>query len=467
MKPKLHATRRKLSGAVILAALLLLVVQLPATQVIQAAASLFEPTWPTVSNNTEGASTVVGPNGATHMAFSGYTAVNGVYPAYYAYCATNCSSAANWLVTPVGDTGGWGGNIRLELDSAGRLHMLWFSMQAGSSFGWIQYAECSSGCTKAANWKVTSLTSVSIGPDRGRYFAVDPQGHPRFLYTDTATEHRGTFYAYCDSNCTVSDNWYETQFSNEYLYYDFSLAFSPAGAPQFAYRDATGSQDVFVYAACDSSCTVPDAWQKVILVDQIGSGSAVSLDVDSKGRPRLAYYSGYLSSENPANDLLSYGYCNTNCFQAASWTIRPVKLPTRYGDDVDLVIDAQNRPHMAYYIDATDLNGLGYIGCSSNCESSAPTWKNALVESSDELDAIDPIPAVSGCSLSFWLENGIEPSLALDSSGKPRVGYTAVHYQGGTCTIHEDVRLVRFAQAGNILPPVLGANKVYIPAALK
>jgi hypothetical protein len=421
------------------------------------AVAAFQRTWPFKGNNATGASIAVDSAGGIHLGFSAYTSVGGAWPAYYAFCASNCNTAANWTTVAVGDIGAWGGYTRLALDAAGHPHLLWFNETSISGPSVFQYAECNANCTTAANWtKVNAATTASVvGPSDSRYFALDGQGRPRFVYTDTDSNHRGTYYAYCESACTSNSNWHEVQIDSAYLLYEFSLVFDTANGAHLAYRNATGFTDTLDYAECASGCSTAANWNSVTLTD-LGSGEALSLRVDGSNRPRLAFYTGYFGSSDPNNNLLVYAWCDTACTQDANWDNSTLGLPAYFGAEVDLVLDQQGYPHLAYYVDDVSGSnyGLSYAACTADCETQAATWHAQMVETSDELDASDPVPVKSECSISSWLEVGRNPSLALDASGRPRVGYTAKHYQGGSCSSQSDLRLVRFALMGSSTPPV-------------
>ena len=436
---------------------LLLLVQIPsvAADNSPSASVSFQRFWLTISNNTEGATTVVDPSGGIHVAFSAYTSSGGsAWPVYYTYCASNCSLASQWSnPIVVGDCGAWGGDARLALTSAGQPRLMWFNEPLLTEDGYYQYAECNAGCTNAANWtKSGSLASMVVDSGSGRYFALDPQDHPRYIYTDTGIDHTGTYYAYCDAGCTTISNWHEVQITPDYLLYDFSMAVNASGRVAIAYRSATSYPDTLGYFQCDSNCSQAGSWESITLVDNLGSGNALSLRLNPQGQPRLAYYSGYLGSGNADNDLLVYTWCDSSCTQSDHWSGYQVGLPVSYGKEVDLTLDSQARPQLAYYVDdvTNSVNGLGYATCSANCQSISATWQAQMVESSDDLDASDPIPPIAPCTYSFWLEVGQDPSLALDAGDNPRIGYTARHYQGGpACTVYEDIRLTRFALTAN------------------
>lgn len=471
MKPSRLSLRRSLIIAVVL--LLLLPLLYRAETIVSAehmALATFKSLWPITSNNTDGASIAVDYKGGVHLAFAAYTAVNGTYPAYYAYCPANCDILTNWTITTVQNIGVYGGGIRLEVNAAGQPRMLWYQQLSVSGNGVYQYGQCDSICTSSAKWTIISLYDDAVGPGSTRYFALNHLGSPRFLYTDTdvVNDHEGTFYAYCDANCTSAANWREAQISTAYLRYDFSLAFAPSGAARLVFR-AAGMDDTIRYAECSINCQLANNWSEVDIVDVLGAYGAFSLDLDTQGRPRLAYYSGYIDSTNPGNDKLRYGWCNSNCSQRANWAFNTVGLPLNYGKYVELAVDSQNRLHLAYYVEdlAQSIYGLGYTVCNSNCTTATPAWEDVFVETDSTLQAISPIAAKPGCSVSAWLDVGKDPSLAVDALGQPRIGFTAIHYQGGTCAIREDIRLVRYGQSGSSQPPIELKNKVYLPLTRK
>jgi len=51
----------------------------------------------------------------------------------------------------------------------------------------------------------------------------------------------------------------------------------------------------------------------------IGSGAAFSFRLDAQNRPRLAFYTGYLGSDNPNNNVLAYAWCNATCTLESNW----------------------------------------------------------------------------------------------------------------------------------------------------
>lgn len=429
------------------------------TGAARASTALFLPK----SGNTVAPSIAIGAEGRIHAAYATFgQAGPGVYPAYYATCASNCGAAANWSGTVAGDIGTFGGHVRLALDAAGHPRMLWRRQTDFDGDDSFLYAECNSGCSSSANWtRVEAATSDDIDlVEDTRYFDLDPQGRPRFLYTDHRTGHTGTFYAFCDSGCTVSSNWHEARISDDPDLYEFSLQFEAAGRPRAAFRRPSNDSGVLVYAGCDSNCGNGANWYYSEDLYQLGAGNALSLRLTSGGKPRLAFYQGFVSGSQTGNELLAYAWCNADCSSSQSWAGVYLGLPEYHGKDVDLVLDTQDRPVLAYYADASPY-GLASARCSLECESLGSTWEIQWVENSDELNASNPVPPKPGCSLSVWYP-GEQPSIVLGAAGSAFFAYEANHLQGGTCGAQTDIRLVRFASVGNTQP---GATPTRTPTA--
>lgn len=416
-------------------------------------ATLFLP----AAGNTMEAVVQVDATGRVHAAYSPASGDdNGTYWAHYAECAGDCDNAANWHGAAVGEVGPFGGYVRLALDPQGRPRMMWYRLSSTWDDGTYVYATCNSDCTDPTHWSETDVVSSPTSPDGRRFFALDPQGRPRFLYTDTSSGHSGTFYAFCDNDCTSidpqsgrADNWWEGVFHPSYLLYDFLLTFNSAGGPRLAYT-VSSSQRSLLYAECDNTCYDGDNWRQTTLPVAAETAYSFSLRLDSSGRPRLGFYSGYTGDEQ-YDRRLYYLYCQSGCTTSSNWKALDLGLAAYSGLSVDLAIDSQNRPHLAYYVDA-DPFGLQYAECTSNCESTAANWQVQWIETSEQLTASNPVPTELGCSISVWFA-GMKPSVALDGQGNPHFGYDAEHTQGGTCTAHTDIELVRYAQLGSSGPP--------------
>ncbi|MHB0875579.1 MAG: hypothetical protein ACYC5O_06010, partial [Anaerolineae bacterium] len=170
------------------------------------------------------------------------------------------------------------------------------------------------------------------------------------------------------------------------------------------------------------------------------------LALDVSDRPRLALYTGQLSTPPAVTPKsLYYLWCNSGCGDAAvaAWDGYSVGLPDDVGAGVDLAMDLQNRPHLAY---EDPTLGLGYARCTSGCETANPVWQTSVVDGNSALDLSEPVPLLSGCTQRHWYA-GKNPSLALDAAGNPRIGFEAEHLQGGCVpppTVRLDQRNARF-----------------------
>jgi hypothetical protein len=120
-------------------------------------------------------------------------------------------------------------------------------------------------------------------------------------------------------------------------------------------------------------------------------------------------------------------------------------LPFTHGEaGVDLALDSQDRPRLAYHAPLAAGYGLYYAWCNTNCEASAQGWQEQEVEPSEQVNQELPIPPSAGCSfplcdpprppctISSW-NNGVRPAQGLDPAGNPRLAYDTDHEQGGSC----------------------------------
>jgi hypothetical protein len=398
------------------------------------------------TNQTNSAQIAVDASGGIHIAYAAYGPDdNGNQPAYYAYCAAQCAARANWRIASISDRVN---EVVLALDAAGRPRLLIYG-EDENAVNRYQYAACDANCTTGANWQIANLVTVnyiniSVWDYSQHYFALDPQGRPRFVYYDNdGSIHNGTFYAFCDTNCTNAANWFEIKL-HDGLFSDPALAFTSAGQPRIAsviYTNSGMTPAALAYVACDTDCTNPANWDGSFLEAPRGSGHAsYVLRLDASDRPRIAFYPGSLDSGQ--GQRLYYLWCNTDCIQAGNWDGASVGLAAPDGMDPDLAFDSQNRPRIAYWRSSPD--GLGYATCDSNCESASATWQHRVLEPSATLDAEWPIPPPTGCTDAFWY-GGYRSSLALDAAGVPHIAYDAEHlYGGGSCTgVTVDFRTIR------------------------
>lgn len=416
--------------------------------------------------HTRGANLAVDKNGGVHVAYAIRASLNsGPHPAYYAYCASNCTADEQWARVGLVVEGN-AADVRIALDPSGRPRLMIFSAPASdSAVNHYTYAACNNNYTAAAGWTLTPLVTANlIDLDRWdyafRYFALDPSGHPAFFYTDGSqgVNHNGTFYAACLKDpadlCSDAANWSEAKIS-PYMLDKPSLAFSPSGQPRAAFFFFDDTNDIIMrllYLDCNAGCLDAANWEGIFMADIHGS-SRFTLTVDGQGRPRMIFYSGDYPDPAFQANRLYYLWCNTGCRLSGQndWQVRDLELPKYHGQDADLALDTEGRPRIAY--DAFG-GGLSLAWCNEKCASTGAVWQSQALEKSAALEADYPVAPIRSCSISTWV-TGQQPMLALDQTGHARVGYTAEHGYGGkdlnepwkTCPTYADIILARYLQA--------------------
>ena len=258
------------------------------------------------------------------------------------------------------------------------------------SIGEYRYAECNTQCNNISNWTVTS-TGSAFYADNSRYFALDNLNRPRLVYDDQMSTygsgHLGTWYRFCDSNCTNSVNWFETMLTTDHLIRP-SLVFSSTGQPRFLADYVGDSTRELRYYACNMNCSNSANWSYIALIPSVAE-TTYSLRLDHSDRPRLVLFTG--NRRLPDDNKLEYFWCDTSCMATTdNWNGYDLGLDEYYGKDPDLVFDNQNRPNLAFFVDASPY-GLGYSNCTANCESLSAAWNSQFIETTDELNASNPV----------------------------------------------------------------------------
>ena len=172
---------------------------------------------------------------------------------------------------------------------------------------------------------------------------------------------------------------------------DTSLALDGSGNPRISYyRSDTGD---LKYAWCDTDCANTGNWNSVP-VDTAGDvGEDTSLVLDGSGNPRISYYAFETGD-------LKYAWCDTGCDVPGNWNRVTVDSTGDVGEYTSLALDGSGNPRISYY--RSDTDDLKYAWCDTGC-GSAGNWNSVAVESAGDV--------------------GLYTSLALDSSGNPRVSY--------------------------------------------
>ncbi len=390
-----------------------------------------------LSSNFVEPSIATDADGGVHVAYRAYTSVDGKYPVRYAYCASRCGEADSWIAFDIGLSGIGGAFPSLALDAAGRPHVAWFRSDDWlGSDGAFWLARCEAGCSQPASWTAgEAFQTEALSPEGDRYFGIDPGGSAVIVHRGAST----ALFASCTQGCTDAAGWRQTDLSIR-RGYNFAVAFAGPGKPRFAF---TSEGDLY-YFECGGNCGDASSWSGGGLFG-IGSGGRFDLRTDRSGRPRIALYEGYLA-DAPQNEKTYYAWCDSGCSAASAWSSALVDVPDRFGEEgLALVMDADDRPWIAGGIDdyMQSLYGVGIAICDQGCESDGAQWRSVLVASVDDLEASDPVPVASGCSISVWNVVGKDVSLSLDPAGQPRLAYGATHGQGGSCSVHDDLALIR------------------------
>jgi hypothetical protein len=392
---------------------------------------------------TGSAAIAVDNQGGKHLAYRYYLPDDQHPSAVYLYCpgqSANCAEPANWTGLYMAD---YVNEVQLDLTPGGQPRLLIrLTSTHYANANDLYYAACDQNCTDANNWSLTYLTSTSgmaahetediTTPQRS--FALDPQGRPRFVYLDKNTanaepDHLGTFYAFCDRQCTDRANWYEAKISwgenpfYEHFYYP-SLAFTDLGQPRVVGDGlylVDGQELGIYYLACDTNCGDSNSWQRVRLFER-GSGANVSWDLEMNGyQPRLAFYEG--AQLGGGGDILYYAWCNDDCFNAAGWQRHDLGLGAMNGKHPDLELDGEGRPRLAYAVE--NGGGIGYAWCNDNCESTEGQWQQQIVDTATKLEEEYPMARPSQCDAGLW--DSMTPVLALDWAGNPHLAYDAAY----------------------------------------
>ncbi|HET6632819.1 MAG TPA: hypothetical protein VFG73_08965 [Rhodanobacteraceae bacterium] len=363
-----------------------------------------------------------GPDGIVHLIYAGEDG-QANEPVRYGECAGNCSTVANWHFITLGTYGslGLGGSPRLALDAAGHPRVLWYSQAEVAGTGAYVYGQCDGNCTSAANWTILAVASYADGmafPLTGKGFAVDPAGHPAFVFQDAFT---GVQYASCNNACTSAANWYATAIN---LSSDADLSFAATGKPRVIYTttDTNTLNTDLAYAACDTNCGNAANWSVTGLAE-VASG-IVSVPhaaaLTAAGMPRMAYY---------VNNMLAIGGCDGNCGTLASWGGAMTTLPKHAGyKGVALALNSVDAPLLAYggSPDGVSDDSANVAACTADCYGSAPAWTNVVIETAADIPT--PAPDPCGTGDSFW-QVGTDPSMAIDTVA--HIAYESYSY--ATC----------------------------------
>lgn len=409
---------------------------------VQAAALVKQGLWADAESKSSSASIAVDSQGGIHGAYIEYVPLAEHPQAVYIFCpgSADCADGANWSSVSFLDEVD---QVQVAVTPAGlpRL-MIRVNSQEQPGARDYHYAECNSRCTEAGSWSTamiareySTLGDVFTQNSPRRSFALDPQGRPRFVYSDRnyviEPDHYGAFYLWCDANCAdhtaANPTWHEVNIARTSPYdaeiFDLpSLAFTPGGKPRIVTNifPINEEQDGVFYVGCDSNCGQPASWERVWLHER-GSETDPSWDIEvnSSGLPRVAIYEG--SQLEGAGEELFYLWCDDNCFTAAGWRTLNLGLGKENGIGVDLELH-NNKPRLFYVHD--DGLAVGLAECNAGCDA-ASGWSSRVLETSADIEAEFPVARPVTCDAGFWDMRA--PKLALTAAGSPVIAYNAAY----------------------------------------
>jgi hypothetical protein len=416
------------------------------------------------------------PSRLPHIAIDAAGGVHAVYaadsadeqgrrPAYYAYCASDCSSTGRFNAVALSDGLG---DAQIQLTSTGKPRILLATQPVSTAVIQHEYWSCDSNCLQPAGWTGTvvvefgtpDLTSPS---ENTQSFVLDAQGRPRFVFSSNprrGIDLGGAYLATCDTGCSSAAQWRLAQL-DENEWKNAALTIDPQGRPRIAYSMMQAAEPyavpVISYLECaqlDCSAGVARMTLAITATDGSLSTSAFALRLTSTGAPRIALYPGTGGGGNLTADQLHYLSCDASCTtQLGQWRALDLGLPATYGEEgVDLALDQQNRPRLALRA-PYGVEELAYAWCDAQCESNAQGWQRKLLASAKAAEAEmgrparmgcpDCIPPIPPCPDASWLA-GFWPSITLDRNGNPVIAYEVqLEAGGGTCSVGILARLPR------------------------
>ena len=243
---------------------------------------------------------------------------------------------------------------------------------------------CFTGNLAGAQW---SITEVDSNGNVGQYtsLALDSSNQAHVSYYGNSALK----YAWCDSGCESLCDWHTIVVdSNGDVGRYTALALDVSNNPHISYF----GNSALNYAWCAAGCEIPVNWTRVT-VDTPGAGWDTSLALDSSGNPHISYYKF-------STGALKYAWCAAGCDIPDNWTTVTVDSGGDVGEFTSLALDSSNNPRISYY--DSDSVRLKYAWCDGGCDTPA-NWNRIPVNSAGA--------------------GGQYTSLALDSSGNPRISY--------------------------------------------
>lgn len=410
-------------------------------------------------DNTSAPTVEVDAQGNTHSVFPAYAGGD----AYYSLCKSDgsCTSSETAQVAHF-QTDGTVANAMIVLTADGKPRILL------SSYSQVYWGSCEANCGVRASWTFASiLNHAGKKQITGEALALDPQGRPRFLmHTYRALfgigqEAPEESYAQCDQACENPANWRYTVIEKE-IWDGSNLRIDAQGHAHVAttvvpFEGNSPQTPVSAYLLCDAAeCGAEGAFHGTgfgapfeSMTEAINMYPATSLALTKSGAPRVAL----IAKSTDGKKQLIYYACNSNCQDGKNWFGTVLTQHDAIGAGVDLALDGNDHPRLVYTFNYNIL--LRYCD-ESDCTTETAKWDDGLVEASKNIPA-DHIFLWENCTIGAWFLH--DPSIALTTSGLPRVGYQARDISGGFtrpdptkpgCTPGTDMTFARLAVMSSV-----------------
>ncbi len=269
-----------------------------------------------------------------------------------------------WKTQVLRSTFSVGAFSSLKIDSQGYLHVLYF--QDTTDKVWY-------GHNTTGDWEYEFIQGEA-GHGFHLSLALDGQDMPHFAYNNVQNKNAEPYLWY---RWLTPYGWSSRFREGDYkvLNSDISMALDPSGMPYFSFQSA------YDYSLMVATFTQADGFITQKVGDASENCSTLPIVVDTQGDPHVSFC---------APEGLVYAHR-----QGDNWRLETVDPKPGIGTFSDLALDAQGRPHIAYY----DLE-YGILKYARRTENG---WQIQEVDTDED--------------------TGRFPSLAIDSQGGVHISY--------------------------------------------
>jgi hypothetical protein len=305
----------------------------------------------------------------------------------------------------------------LAIDANGGMHMVFTVFTELANHPPAVYAYCpgpAATCADQDNWKAVGISDLVDEVQ----IKLTSDGKPRMLIRKQREGYTQDEYVYaqCDTTCTEKMQWQLTSvayaggtdvFGKDNPQHSFAL--DPQDRPRFIFSNGWGAgYPVGVYYAyCDDICDNGDNWYGTqILQGPLDRSLSFDFPALAFTRDGRPRVFANVSFSGEAQGI-SYLECDADCGDIAGWDA--VRLYDRGGGVAaswDLELDAQDRPRVAFYQAGLD-DGSGDRLFYAWCDAA-----DCLTAAGWQRKAID-----------LEVSQGQNADLALDTQGRPRMAY--------------------------------------------